>query len=124
MVTDNRGGSFPLDGALNQYQAAPAPVDLKVAPAADRVVTSAIALTVPGPSGTVSPVVVHRPVLLPPTPVVAAAKVVPASAPSPLAANAVLSHWMDACLLGLVAAGGVFCWRTRRVSAPGNYDAE
>ena len=126
MITDNRGGSFPLDGAINQYQAAPVSADLKTAPAADSIVTSAAALTASVPPGANTPVVVHRPVLPPPAPVAAAAVVALVKAPAPVSAaaakpappvsavNVAIAHWMDACLLGLVAAGGVFCWRTRR----------
>lgn len=125
MITDNRGGSFPLDGAINQYQAAPVSADLKTAPAADSIVTSAAALTASVPPGANTPVVVHRPVLPPPAPIAAAVAApakaaasvnVAAAKPAPpvSAMNVAIAHWMDACLLGLVAAGGVFCWRTRR----------
>ncbi len=115
MITDNRGGSFPLDASLSQYQAAPVSADLKVAPAADSVATSASALAA------AAPVVVHRPVLPPPAvvvkkdpvPVVAVKK----DAAPAATINSVIAHWTDACLLGLVAVGGVFCWRTRRPAA-------
>lgn len=126
MVTDNRGGSFPLDGALTQYQAAPVSPDLKTAPAETSVVTSASALTAPATAGTTALPVVHRSLVPPPATSVAVAKA-PVSTPpvavatkSPAPApgiNTLISHWTDACLLGLAATGGIFCWRTRRPGA-------
>ena len=125
MVTDNRGGGFPLDGALNQYQAAPVSPDLKIAPAEASVVTSASALTVPAPAGTTALPAVHRS-MPPPAAKATAAKVLAPDRPATVTTatlapvstpNALLTHWTDACLLGLAAAGGVFCWRTRRTGA-------
>ena len=111
MVTDNRGGSFSLDGNLGQYQAAPPslpppPAELKTAPAPGSVVTNAGDLAAGAPGNVPA---VHRPVVLPPP---AAAK---APVPSPdRAAGTSVAYWSNLCLLGLVAAGGIFCWRTRR----------
>ena len=120
MVTDNRGGSFPLNGSLGQYQAVPPSADLKTAPAPDSVATSASALTVPGTSASnASAPVVHRPVLPPPPSAVVPVKVSALAAKAPTVSpdrqiQAATAHWADVSLLGLAAAGGVFCWRTRR----------
>lgn len=118
MVTDNRGGSFPLDGSLGQYQPAAPSADLKTAPAPDSVATSASALAVPATAGAdAGAPVVHRPVLPPPPSAPAKVPAVVAKAPAPSPDHQVqtaAAHWADIGLLGLVAAGGVFCWRTRR----------
>ena len=88
-------GAFPLDNTIGQFKPAAAPAALATPPPAGSIVTNAADLR---PAAT--------------TPV---AKVSAVMASAPVAAPVPKSgHYADAGLMGLVAAGGVFCWRTRR----------
>ena len=105
MAAQMHSGGFPLDATINQFQGiAPAAV-LTAPPAPDSVVTDAADLPT---AGRVHPS---------PPPSVAA---VPVRAPAETGAKIppAPTRWADAGLLGLCAAGGLFCWRTRRTYAP------
>ncbi len=97
--------NFPLEGVTSQYQAPAPSANLAVPPAAASVVTKASDLPT---------TIIRRPVApLPaaaakPVPAVAAVRVNPAAS----------SHWADAGLLSLAAAGGLFWLRTRRTDSP------
>ena len=84
-------GAFPLDATISQFQpVAPTAASTPVTNAADlRAARVAATNTTPAP--------------------VFAPKVTAEFAPRRSA-----PHYADAGLLGLAAAGGVFCWRTRR----------
>ncbi len=104
---DTQSGAFPLDGTISQFKPAAAPTALATPPPAGSVVTDAAGLRVavkapaaPAPAPVQVAIAKPSPV---PVQTVAAAPVPPKS-----------GHYADAGLLGLAAAGGVFCWRTRR----------
>ena len=107
LAAEIHGGSFPLDGITSRFAAAVPSANLSAPPTAASVATTASDLPT---------TVLRRATPPPPT----AVKPVPAlavQAPSlPPAAASV--HWADAGLLGLLAAGGLFCWRTRRATVP------
>ena len=98
------GQGFPLEGIINQYAPVAPSANLTAPPTAASVATKASDL----------PTTVIRRATPPPL----AAKPAPAprvdKAPPLPAAAAGSAHWADAGLLGLLAAGGLFCWRTRR----------
>ena len=101
------GEGFPLEGIINQYAPTAPSANLSAPPAAASVATKASDL----------PTTVIRRATPPPPP----AAVKPVSAPvvqmpSLPAAAAGSAHWADAGLLGLLAVGGLFCWRTRRAT--------
>ena len=103
------GQSFPLEGIINRYAPSAAPASLSTPPPSASVITQVSDLP---------PTVLRRAAPLPPPVPV---KNVPAPAvaqPPVLPITAGSSHWADAGLLGLLAAGGLFCWRTRRATAP------
>lgn len=114
MAAQLHAGGFPLDGTLSQFQPVAPSATLVGPPASGSVAMSASDLPVNSrltsakPMGTAvgnkpaSPQLVTR---------VGADSSV--AAPKPTA-----RHWADVGLLGLLGAGGWFCWRTRRVSAP------
>ena len=103
------GESFPLEGIITRYAPAAPDANLSAPPAAASVATKASDL----------PTTVLRRATTPPPPVV----VPPVPAPM-LRATALpdttagSTHWADAGLLGLVAVGGLFFWRTRRATVP------
>ena len=102
------GESFPLEGIITRYAPAVPAANLSAPPTAASVATKASDL----------PTTVLRRATPPPP---AAVPPVPASmlrATSLPAATAGSTHWADAGLLGLVAVGGLFFWRTRRATAP------
>ena len=101
------GESFPLEGIITRYAPAAPAANLSAPPAAASVATKASDL----------PTTVLRRATPPPPPAVAP----PAPAPMLRAASLPSAtegsgHWTDAALLGLVAAGGLFFWRTRRAT--------
>ncbi len=101
MAAMMHSGGFPLDATINQFQGVAPAAILTAPPASDRVVTSAADLPMP-----------VRPVVPPPAPAKMAAPVAAAKPPpTPV-------RWADVGLLGLLASGSLFYWRTRRVSAP------
>ena len=94
-------GAFPLDNTISQFKPAAAPAALATPPPAGSIATTAADLR---------PAKIGAPVQAP---------VVSAIAPVAAAPIPKSGHYADAGLLGLAAAGGVFCWRTRRKTGSG-----
>ncbi len=95
-------GGFPLDAALNKFQA--------VAPAA--------VLTAPPPSTSIATTTADLPTALPrhALPPTVAKSLTPAPAPtvsSPVTGKDTANRWANGGLLGLMGLAGVFGWRTR-----------
>ncbi len=112
MAAQIHGQAFPLDNVLKRYAPTTAPAILATPPPVASVVTKAADL----------PAAAQRRIALAPAaslPVPAKVPPVPSKvAPASPASAGPSGHWADAGLLGLLAAGGFFCWRTRRETAP------
>ena len=110
MAAQIHGGGFPLDATINQFAGIAPAATLTAPPAPDSVATSAADLPVPAARRSLPPPptlpVLKAPMLRAPV----AVSTREAKTPPPI-------RWSDAGLLGLAAAGGLFCWRTRRVAA-------
>ena len=106
MAAQIHSGGFPLDATINQFQGITPPAILAAPPAPDSVVTNAADLPV-------SPARLHPPAA--PVAVAATRVVAPTITPETPVTSA---RWSNAGLLGLMAAGGLFCWRTRRGFPP------
>ena len=107
MAAQIHGQDFPLERIINRYAPAAPSANLSRPPSAASVATKASDL----------PATVIRRAVPPPAVVRGTPAPAPVQTPS-LPAAGDSSRWADAGLLGLLAAGGLFCWRTRRATAP------
>jgi hypothetical protein len=98
-------GEARLDAAIDKFSPTMPTSDLSAPPAPASIVTRAADL----PPTVVRPVVAVPPAPVP-MPMAAAAPIAPAMR----SLGVLETHLIDGALAGLAAAGGVFCWRTRR----------
>ena len=91
-------GGFPLDAALNKFQAAAPRAVLTAPPSAASVATTTADLPTAVPRHVLPPPAVKKPMV---------------AATAPASPRDAANRWANGGLLGLVGLAGVFGWRTR-----------